>query len=223
MTLKGYRHRILVIDRSWSIHDILAGQQSGLEEFFHSEERVQAEVGGRATYSVWEFDDEIRRVLPFAELGAVRGYQIVPRGNTAMYDAVGDAAEAEGRDLAALPEGERPEDVVMVVSSDGQENCSNRRTGPEVKALLDRQQGTYSWRVIFMGCNQDALKEGAKIGTTRGLTVNTVASNAGSRSGWKASADYLARIPYAASAAVADSLEFNDDERNLAEMNEEEE
>jgi len=197
MTLQGYRHRILVIDRSGSILGILQGQQDGLREFFKSE----ASVPGKATYSLWDFDTEVRRVHALAPLDDVQGYQIEPRGGTALYDAVGAAVSTEGEALAALPEDQRPEDVVVIVSSDGEENSSCRLTGAGVKALLEHQQGTYQWRVLYMGFGQAAFDEGERVGARGGLTVNSVASDAGSRNSWKMSAGYLSRVPYAAAAA----------------------
>jgi hypothetical protein len=212
MTQQGYRHRILILDRSWSINSILKGQQSGLDEFFGSE----ASVPGKATYSLWDFDDEIRCFASFAALDEVRGYRIKPRGQTAMLDAIGDAVEAEGNVLARTPEGERPEDVTVIISSDGEENASTRHTAAQVEEMLRDQQDVYKWRVIYMGCNQDALKEGAKIGTRRGQTVNTVSTDDGQYRSWKMSASYLSRVPVAAAAGSAD-LDFTPEERSLGE------
>jgi hypothetical protein len=211
VTQPGYRHRIIVMDRSGSINAILAGQQSGLDEFLASEGRVP----GKATFSLWDFDSEIRCVHSLAPLDSVKGYAIEPRGNTAMHDAVGDAVAGEGEKLAALPEEERPEDVTVIIASDGLENSSRRRTGPEVKAMLDRQQDAYGWRVIYMGTNQDAFAEGAKLGARRGTTVNYANSSTGSANSWAATSNLLSRAPVAT--ASAGGYDFSDDERNLAE------
>lgn len=207
MTQTGYRHRIIVMDRSGSIESILVGQQSGLGEFFRSEEKVP----GKATFSLWDFDTEIRCLHSLAPLDTVKGYVIDPRGGTAMHDAVA----AEGEKLAALPEDERPEDVTVIIASDGLENSSQRRTGAEVRQMLDHQQDAYGWRVIYMGTNQDAFKEGAKFGARGNLTLNYVSTNTGSQNTWSAASNLLARAPVAA--ASAGGYEFTEDERNLAE------
>jgi hypothetical protein len=214
VTQPGYRHRIIVMDRSGSIESILAGQQSGLGEFFASE----AKVPGKATYSLWDFNADIRCRASLAQLDTVRTYVIEPHGGTAMHDAVGDAVAAEGEKLAALPEDERPEDVTVIIASDGLENSSRRRAGPEVKAMLDHQQDAYGWRVIYMGTNQDAFAEGARFGARGDLTLNYVSTNTGSRNTWEAASNLLARAPVAV--AAAGGYEFNEDERNLAESGE---
>ena len=192
--------------------DILEGAQSGLEEFIASE----ATIPGTVTFSLWDFDTAIRCVHSFEAPCEVRGYQIVPRGATAMYDAIGMAVTTEGGKLADMAEDDRPEDVTVILASDGLENSSQEYSGDAVKKMLDHQQEVYGWRVIYMGCNQDALKEGAKIGVHGGLSVNSVASNAGQSNAWKMSASYLRRAPVT-SAVTGQSVNFTDDERALGE------
>lgn len=211
MTQPGYRHRIIVMDRSGSIASILAGQQEGLRAFFGSEEQVP----GKVTFSLWDFDTEIRCLHSLASLDDVNGYVIEPRGGTAMHDAVGDAVVAEGEKLAALPEDERPEDVTVIIASDGEENSSKRRSGPQVKAMLDHQQDAYGWRVIYLGTNQDAFAEGAKFGARGDLTVNYVNTNTGSANAWAGTSALLSRAPVAV--ASTGGYNFTEDERKLAE------
>jgi hypothetical protein len=211
VTQPGYRHRIIVMDRSGSIETILAGQQSGLGEFLRSE----GQVPGKVTFSLWDFDTEIRCVASLAPLDAVKGYVIEPRGWTAMHDAVGDAVSTEGEKLAALPEDQRPEDVTVIIASDGLENSSQRRSGADVKRMLDHQQDAYGWRVIYMGTNQDAFAEGAKFGARSGSTLNYASTNAGSQNTWAAASSMLSRAPVAV--ASAGGYDFSQDERDLAE------
>jgi hypothetical protein len=217
MTQQGYRHRIIVQDRSGSMDEILEGAQSGLGEFLAGE----ASAPGKVTISLWDFDTEIRCVHAFGHPEAVRSYRIEPRGGTAMYDAIGKALTEEGRKLEALPEDERPEDVTVIIASDGLENRSQDYSGQQVKEMLEHQQGYYKWRVIYMGCNQDALKEGGRIGTKSGLTVNTVGTSTGQRNAWKMSSGYLRRAPVAMAASGQGSINFTPGERALGESAEE--
>lgn len=218
MTLAGYRHRIVVQDRSGSMNEILEGAQAGLDEFLYAE----ANAPGKVTVSLWDFSTETRCVHSFEDPDVARGYRIAPRGGTNLYDAVWQAVTAEGAKLAGMAEWERPEDVTVLVASDGEHNTWDRHDGPEVRAVLEHQQEAYSWRVLYMGCGKEAFEEGAKIGTRGGLSVNTVRSNAGQRNAWKMSSGYLSRVPVA-SAAAAGSLDLTPGERSLGESGEEEE
>jgi hypothetical protein len=212
MTQQGYRHRVIIQDRSGSMTKILRGAQDGLDEFIAGE----AAVPGKVTVSLWDFDTETRCFASFAAPDEVSGYRIRPRGSTNMYDAVWIAVSAEGDQLARLPEDERPADVTVIIASDGEHNTDDLYTGLEVKGLLDQQQDAYQWRVIYMGCNQDAFEEGEKLGTRRGLTVNTVSTDDGQYRSWKMSSDYLSRVPVAA-AAGGQSVDFTPEERALGE------
>lgn len=217
MTQAGYRHRIIVQDRSGSMESILAGAQSGLDEFIADEVKTP----GKVTVSLWDFDTEIRCVYSLEAPGEVRGYQIRPRGATNLYGAVGMAIVAEGEKLAALPEDQRPEDVTMLVASDGEHNTTIEYTGQQVAAMLKRQQEEFSWRVLYMGCGAEAFAEGERMGTRHGLTVNTAHSNTGQQNAWRMSSDYLARVPVA-SAATMDSLDLTPEERSLGESGDDE-
>jgi hypothetical protein len=211
VTQAGYRHRIIIMDRSGSIKKILAGQQSGLEEFLKSE----LALPGKLTVSLWDFDEEIRCMYSFATADEVLLYRIEPRGLTAMNDAVGDAVEEDGRRLSLMAEDERPEDVTVIIASDGLENSSKRRSGGEIREMLGRQQDVYGWRVIYMGTNQDAIAEGTKIGARAGRSVAYVGSSAGSANAWNASANYLSRVP-SSKGVTMDMLSFSAEERELA-------
>jgi hypothetical protein len=213
MTQQGYRHRIIIQDRSGSMDAILEGAQAGLDEFIAGE----AKAPGKVTLSLWDFDTETRCVHTFGKPEALRGYQILPRGGTNMYDAVWAAVTNEGHVLAELAEDERPEDVTVLIASDGQHNTTVLHGGTEVKELLEQQQGAYKWRVLYMGCGQDAFREGGKIGAQHGLTVNSVASSAGQQNAWKMSSNYLRRAPVGQAAMAAGLYDLNAEERALGE------
>ena len=210
MTRAGYQHRIIIQDRSGSMDDDLENSQAGLDEFIAS----LGKAPGLVTVSLWDFDTEIRCWASFVAPRELLGYQIRPRGGTDLYGAVGMAVTTEGEKLAAMREDERPQDVVVVLGSDGKHNSTHDWTGPQVQALLDQQQETYKWRVIYMGCGAEAFSEGARMGTHGGLTVNTV----NPRAGYKMSSDYLSRVPVAAAfAARGQSTDLTPEERAVGE------
>lgn len=214
MTQPGYRHRIIIQDRSGSMTRILAGAQSGLDEFFTRE----AQLPGHCTVSLWDFDEEIRCVCSLASVSAAAGYLIVPRGWTALYDAIADAVTAEGEKLAALAEDERPEDVTVIIASDGQENQSQRFKrheggGARVKALLDHQQEVYNWRILYLGTNQDAFAEAAAVGISDGSTMSYVNTSTGAQNSWSAASDLLGRAPVGTAAPGRSGFSFTRAER----------
>ena len=150
----------LVIDRSGSMEDIRSDAEGGVNAFI----REQAQQEGEAFLTLVQFDDEydfVHRGIPIKEAPP---YTLVPRGNTALLDAVGRAINETGERLAKMAEQDRPALVIFVIVTDGEENASKEFSKARVKAMIDRQQTTYSWHFTFLGANQDAFAEAGGIG-----------------------------------------------------------
>jgi hypothetical protein len=148
-----YRHLILIADRSGSMSACRDATEEGINGFF----AAQALEPGRATASLYEFDDEHNTVFAHLPLSQVLPYRLVPRRSTALLDAVGFAFAQEGEWLGSLPEAQRPGAVVAVIATDGIENASHEYTLDQIRALITRQRERYSWEVLFIGANMDAV------------------------------------------------------------------
>jgi hypothetical protein len=176
VTQAGYRHRIIIVDRSGSMRVIQEGMQSGLKEFL----RIEQETPGKLTVSLHDFDHEIRRVHAFATPDEVSAYVLEPRGMTALYDGFATPVTQEGGDLAALPEDERPDDVVVLFVSDGLNNePGQHHTAADVKRITEHQRDVYGWKFLYIGANQDAVAEGAKLGTQDDQSLTYAATDTG--------------------------------------------
>jgi hypothetical protein len=81
----------------------------------------------------------------------------VPRGMTALLDAVGRTVDAVGVRLAATAEAERPSKVIVAILTDGMENASRNYTSARVAEMIRHQQEKYNWEFIFLAANQDAI------------------------------------------------------------------
>lgn len=96
---------------------------------------------------------------------------------TALYDAIGRGATELGLALAAKPEDQRPDKVVVVILTDGYENASQEYTPGSIKEMIERQTNDYSWTFTFLGANQDAILEAGKIGITRDAALTYAGQN----------------------------------------------
>ena len=154
--MKPFTDIIAIIDRSGS----MAAIQSATEEGFNGFVREQQSTPGECALSLYQFDDRyevdyedraIREVPPFA---------LDPRGCTALLDALGRTITTRGAHYAGLPEDQRPEKVVVVVVTDGEENSSKEYTLATIKELVSRQKDAYQWQFVFLGANMDAVGGG---------------------------------------------------------------
>jgi len=159
MTDPNYTALLIILDRSGSMSSIREDMVGGLEELIAS----QAAEPGMLTIDIVTFDDQIEHTHSFAQPDNVK-VELVPRGSTALYDAVGVGMNGFVQALAQLPEHARPSTVLVTIVTDGQENASREYTPKLVSQMITQQREHSDWDISFLGANQDAILEARKIG-----------------------------------------------------------
>lgn len=220
MTIQSYQHDILIVDRSGSIGEILEGMQDGFREFCASQAALEAE-GTRVTASLWQFDEEVECLGSVLPVSTLSSYRIVPRGMTALFDAVGTAITTEGATLAAMPEDQRPGQVLCVISSDGKENKSQEYAGDRVAEMIAHQRAAYNWKFVFIGTNQDAFKTAGGLSIGAKSSLSYAPSSAGAKMSWRGTSAAVGRYTRSASSAPEGQahlfeVEYSDAERDAA-------
>jgi hypothetical protein len=124
----------------------------------------QAKQPGDATLTLVQFDTEFEFLHKGVPVQEAPKYNLVPRGATALLDAVGRAINETGERLARMAEADRPGLVIFVVVTDGEENSSREFSREQLKQMIERQQNQYNWHFTFLGANQDAFAEAGGIG-----------------------------------------------------------
>lgn len=174
MTNKNYTALVFIIDRSGSmdnIHKEVTGALNGL---------VQSEAAepGKLTIDTVFFDHEYEARDSFASPDSV-DLTIVPKGMTALHDAVGRKILSFGQALSELPEEERPGKVLFIIATDGFENSSHEFTAERVGQLVEHQKTVYDWGFTFLGANQDAVLTAKTLNIAEGDAITFDASAAG--------------------------------------------
>lgn len=145
-----------ILDRSGSMESMIEPAISGFNRLL----REQQQVPGSARFTLVLFDDQYEtpvQSLPIAEVVELDTTTYVPRGSTALLDAIGRSIDELGTNLAALPEAERPGQVIVAILTGGMENASTRFTWQEISARIRHQTDAYQWKFLFLGANQDAI------------------------------------------------------------------
>jgi Mg-chelatase subunit ChlD len=150
----------LVVDRSGSMAQVREDAEGGINTFITE----QGKEPGQALLTLVQFDTEYEFLHKGAPIQQVPKYKLVPRGMTALLDAVGQAINETGERLAKMAEEERPGLVIFVVMTDGLENSSKEFTKTQLKNMIERQQNDYNWHFTFLGANQDAFAEAGEMG-----------------------------------------------------------
>ncbi len=158
----------LVVDRSGSMSQVQEDAEGGVNSFIAQ----QAKEPGEALLTLVQFDTDYEFVHRGVPIGDVPQYELVPRGMTALLDAVGRAINETGERLAKMKEEDRPGLVIFVVMTDGLENSSREFNKAQIKKMIERQQKEYGWQFTFLGANQDALAEASALGMDHGGAAN---------------------------------------------------
>lgn len=138
------------------------------------------------------------------------------RGCTALLDAIGKTINSIGRRLANTSEDERPEKVIIVITTDGFENSSKEFSKTKIKEMIEHQQSKYNWTFIFLGANMDAVGEATSLGINPAFSKTYTANKIGTQSVYNSvtkamscmrSSSYTGDVASASYKTVMDSLD----------------
>lgn len=199
MTNPNYTAICLLIDRSGSMASIKEATEQTINSFI----RDQANADGERTIRIMTFDapgsywgkeisflEEFCPSRPAHEILEV--FTLEPRGNTALLDAMGKTISIFGKELADMPEDQRPGHVILATMTDGIENSSQIYTWESLKEIIEHQKEKYSWDFIYLGANQDAIAVAGKMGINRDSALTYSATTRGVHSSGTAVGAYVA-------------------------------
>lgn len=171
-----------ILDRSGSMHSMTHAAIAGFNEFLAAQQATLDDHGKPlpTTFSLILFDHEYLPIYNRQDIGLARPLDAetyVPRGNTALLDAIGRTIDHIGRELAAAPEPDRPNKVIIAILTDGEENSSRLYTLDDINRRITHQTEKYSWEFLFLAANQDAIATATRMGIHAGQAA-TIAANA---------------------------------------------
>lgn len=167
-----------ILDRSGSMESMRQAAIDGFNEFL----RDQQASPDNTRLTLVLFDDIITTVhdaLPIAEILPLDQDTYVPRGSTALLDAIGDTIDRLGRRFDALPADQKPGHVAIAILTDGEENSSRRFTWHDISSRIRHQQEKYAWDFLFLGAGPDTIATAAKMHIAAHHTAQYVADAAG--------------------------------------------
>ena len=161
-----------ILDRSGSMRGKEADTVGGINAML-SEVKSNKTEGDTVRVSLKLFDHEelIKwRRVPLEEVNDLPVAEFVPRGQTALLDALGHSLTYFME--MKLVEPAAYDTCLMYVATDGLENASKYYTRQRIKELIQSAETTYGIKVIYLGANQDAILEANNIGIAQGHAIN---------------------------------------------------
>jgi hypothetical protein len=156
----------IIMDRSSSMSQCKEEAESGVNNFI----KEQKEQKGEALFSFIQFDTQYEVLYKGIDLQDAGEFTLMPRGMTALLDAVGRGITETAERISKLTE--RPNLVIFVILTDGHENASSEFSREKIKTLIEKHQKEDNWQFTFLGANQDAFAEAGSMGINKDATMN---------------------------------------------------
>jgi Mg-chelatase subunit ChlD len=195
---------VLVVDRSGSMESIRTDMEGGITSLIAD----QKQGSGTCLVTLAQFDSDyeiLHNAVPAAEFC---DYRLIPRGTTALLDAIGRTIGEVDAQINDLPKHSRPGQVLFAVITDGLENASTEWSHDQVMAAV-KSHVDAGWQFTFLGANQDAIQEGGRLGVVRDASLTYDATPDASRAAMESLSASVTRVR----GAQAEQLLFTDDER----------
>jgi len=171
---------VVILDRSGSMDALRDDAIGGFNAFIHD----QLDVPGDALVTLVQFDHEYECIYsgkPIGEVTMLDGTVYVPRGSTALLDAMGRTINEVGARLAGMDEADRPAKVIVVVITDGYENASVEFTHAKVKDMVELQREKYSWEFVFLAADPTTVQMAQDLSVPAGNVALFANNQAGVR------------------------------------------
>lgn len=169
---------IFILDRSGSMGSIADDAIGGFNAFV---EGICREDGdGRLTLVLFDHEYEVvHRSSPLADVPTLGAKTFVPRGTTALHDAIGKTLATAMESYEKREPAHRPAGVTVAILTDGHENSSREYTSKQISALIDKAQREHGWTFVFLAANQDAIESARSMGIRSADARNFDASSDG--------------------------------------------
>ena len=159
--LDNHTHIVVILDKSASMSGLSHSTISGFNGFM----KEQKTVASKATVSLVQFaagQDWVYDMMPVAEVSDLTSRSYNTDGpSTALCDSIARAVHRAENQIKEM--NEKPDNVVVVIITDGQENDSKEFQKKHIVKIIEAHEKE-GWDFVFLGANQDAIAEGGSIG-----------------------------------------------------------
>lgn len=163
-----------ILDRSGSMEGNRSDYIGGFNAFLREQ---QESTIGNAIMSIVLFDDKIEypvTEVPVKMVKPLDNSTFVPRGMTAMHDAI-------GKTLNQMLEKNHKNNFIVILT-DGEENSSREFNSHSTKELIKKAEAK-GWKFLYLAANQDAFAVSRGLGMT-GASATFAATSHGISKGY---------------------------------------
>ena len=192
---------IFLIDKSGSMSHLTNDTIGGFNGFVESQKddtkTLLTTVLFDTTWKTLHNGIDVYEVEPMTNKDYIAG------GGTALLDAIGETINTV-QDRHDEMGSEKPDNVLFVITTDGEENSSRKFTKAQVEKMIKHQTNGHGWTFMFLGANMDAVKEASSLGISSNYSVSYDYSTLGTRGVY----DTVTCAAVAAKACVLDNFDL---------------
>lgn len=161
---------IFVIDKSGSMAHLVNDTIGGFNGFIanqkaQDDKTILTTILFDSHWKILHDGVDIHEVAPMTE----KDYAAY--GSTAMLDAIGEIINKVQDRHDELGD-EKPDNVLFVITTDGEENASRNFKKSQIEKMIKHQTKGHGWKFMFLGANMDAVKEASDLGINRDYAIN---------------------------------------------------
>lgn len=176
---------VVLLDRSGSMQHGKDDHEGGLMSFVEDQRQLE----GNVRFTLIQFDnvdpcEVVYDGVPIAEVDEIK---LIPRGGTPLLDAVGLTIAH----VAERLKGSTPDQVVVMIITDGQENASREYKREQVKQMIREYETNHDWKFLYLGADVDAFAEAGGLAIQAGTALQMAKTSKGIRSAYGAMSDNM--------------------------------
>ncbi|QSG02820.1 vWA domain-containing protein [Natranaeroarchaeum sulfidigenes] len=182
-------HVTFVLDSSGSMsaieEDTIGGFNSFLEE--------QRDEQGTTTVTLYDFNTNVECVYQarlVEEAPKLDSGNYTPSGRTALHDAISTVLTEMSDRISSLYPDARPDNVIVVVLTDGKENASETPQSM-VRRQVESRREELDWEFLFIGANQDAALTASSMGIDTDRSLDMAHSSEGTRAAYESTSERI--------------------------------
>lgn len=174
---------VFIIDNSGSMYSLIGDTIGGFNGFV----KKQREQEGDALLTTVLFNTTHKTLhdrMNIREVEDMTTEQYKTGGGTALLDAIGDTIESVQTRIDDTTVLKRPDGVICVIITDGEENSSVKFKKDQIKKMIEHQQKGHGWEFIFLGASMDAVQDARSYGIASANSVTYTADSIGTASAY---------------------------------------
>ena len=170
---ENFIHVCFVIDSSGSMCGSEADVIGGFKRVVDEQKAVE---NGSCAVTVIDFNSYPEVVCIGKDVNDVDSeLNYTVGGGTALFDAIALGIDKTHNYNMSLDNAERPEKTMVVIMTDGGENCSRNFSGSAVKSKIKEMETEFGWSFVYLGADLTNVNDANTLGIkTRGVSTKSM-------------------------------------------------